>query len=427
MLKIGLDFHLRTSTFAIIDQTGRLINTRTVRGDWTKVVRAIKQFVRRRACQICFEATCGYGPLYDALKKFAKRVVVAHPGKLRWIFRSKRKNDRVDAQKLAKLLHLDEVPESHVPSLDVRSWRRMIEWRCKEIEKRTCVKCGLRSLLRNYGIVVPSKPGLWSKQGRVWLSEVEFPSSLASLERDLLLQQIEDADQTVAKVTRELDKIAREHPGVALLQTIPGVGPRTAEAIVAYIDDPKRFAKVSRVGAYFGLVPCQDSSAGVNRLGRITKQGPATARKYLVEAAWQVIRHDDSMRAFFDRIHAGKKDRRKIALVAVAHKLVRCMLAMLRSGETWNPDRNVLPDGDWLPNDGLDGRTDGLDDRTDKPAATPDQRGVPGEPHDARAAEPDPRDRLGGAAPPTPRFASGRAGKTARPAAAPNTTAADTK
>ena len=71
---------------------------------------AIKRFARRRAGQICFEATCGYGPLHDALAKFASRVVVAHPGRLRLIFRSKRKNDRVDAQKLAKLLHLDEVP-----------------------------------------------------------------------------------------------------------------------------------------------------------------------------------------------------------------------------------------------------------------------------------------------------------------------------
>lgn len=336
MLTIGLDFHLRTSTFAIIDDAVRLVNTRTVRGDWRKAVAAIKSFVRRRVCQICFEATCGYGPLYDALSKFARKVVVAHPGKLRLIFRSKRKNDRVDAQKLAKLLHLDEVPQSHVPSLDVRAWRRLIECRRKEIEKRTQIKNGLRSLLRSHGIVVPSKPGLWSKRGRQWLREVEFPSPFATLERDLLLQQLDDADAVLTRVTHELDKLGKAHPAVTLLQTIPGVGPRTAEAIVAYIDDHKRFAKVSRVGAYFGLVPCQDSSAGHNRLGHITKEGPATARKYLVEASWQVIRLDDSMRAFFDRIHAGKKERRKIALVAVAHKLVRCMFAMLRSGEVWN-------------------------------------------------------------------------------------------
>ena len=58
---------------------------------------------------VCFEASCGYGPPYDALASFARRVVMAHPGQLRLIFRSKRKNDRIDAEKLAVLLYLDQV------------------------------------------------------------------------------------------------------------------------------------------------------------------------------------------------------------------------------------------------------------------------------------------------------------------------------
>ena len=59
---------------------------------------------------ICFEASTGYGYLCERLQGMARRVVVAHPGHLRLIFRSTRKNDRVDAEKLAKLLFLDEVP-----------------------------------------------------------------------------------------------------------------------------------------------------------------------------------------------------------------------------------------------------------------------------------------------------------------------------
>ena len=57
--------------------------------------------------------------------------------------------------------------------------------------------------------------------------------------------------------------------------TIPGVGVRTAEAFVAHVDDVTRFARTNRVGSYFGLVPCQDASADRNRLGHITKDGPA--------------------------------------------------------------------------------------------------------------------------------------------------------
>lgn len=144
-------------------------------------------------------------------------------------------------------------------------------------------------------------------------------------------------------MTRELDRIGAKHAGVALLKTIPGVGPRTAEAVCAYIDDPRRFRKTKCIGAYFGLVPCQDSSAGTNRLGHITREGPATARKLLVEAAWQGIRRSPTIRAGFERIAGGKDDRRKIALVATAHWLLRVMLAMLRSGEAWRHDDKPTP------------------------------------------------------------------------------------
>jgi len=80
--------------------------------------------------------------------------------------------------------------------------------------------------------------------------------------------------------------------------------------------------------SYFGLVPS-------NRLGHITKQGPATARKYLVEAAWQATLRSPTVRAYYQRILNDQPERRKIALVATAHYLLRCMHAMLRSGEVW--------------------------------------------------------------------------------------------
>ena len=117
--------------------------------------------------------------------------------------------------------------------------------------------------------------------------------------------------------------------------TIPGVGIRTAEAFVAYVDDIKRFARNRQVGSYFGLVPCQDSSAGKDRFGHITRDGPPTVRKLLCEALWCTLRHNPTVRAFFERVTNGDPYRKKIALVAVAHHLCRVMAAMLRTGEAW--------------------------------------------------------------------------------------------
>jgi transposase len=156
-----------------------------------------------------------------------------------------------------------------------------------------------------------------------------------------MLEDLEHLTQQIHRVECYLKQVADRHAGVALLMTIPGVGVRTAETICAYIDDVARFRRVKQVGAYFGLVPCQDATGNVNRLGHITKDGPATARKLLTEAAWQAIRHSPRIRSFFERVRRGDPQRKKIALVATAHHLLRVMAAMLRSGESWRVERET--------------------------------------------------------------------------------------
>ena len=331
MRYVGMDIHWKTTTICILDENGRRVKRETIRNDWSKVLEYCRQIERPFA--VCFEASCGYGYLYDAILKMASRVVVAHPGHLRLIFRSKRKNDRVDALKLAKLLYLDEVPPVYVPSVDVRQWRALIEHRQRMIAKRVRCKNGLRALLRGQGIVAPK--GLWSRRGVAWLEAVALDGEWLGLQRDTLLAELGLYDFQIHRVTTALDRRGASHPGVVVLRTIPGVGPRTAEAVVAYVGDPSRFARSRQVGAYFGLVPCQDASAGSNRLGHITKEGPSTVRALVVEATWQVIRRCPRMKTRFERLTHGKKERRKIALVGVAHHLVRCMVSMLRTGEAW--------------------------------------------------------------------------------------------
>ncbi len=110
-----------------------------------------------------------------------------------------------------------------------------------------------------------------------------------------------------------LKKVADQHPQVGLLMTIPGVGIRTAEAFAAYVDDIGRFGRIKQVGTYFGLVPRQDATGNVNRLGHITKDGPATVRKMLTEAAWQGIRHSPTLGGLIQRVGHDDPQRRKIA------------------------------------------------------------------------------------------------------------------
>ncbi len=90
----------------------------------------------------------------------------------------------------------------------------------------------------------------------------------------------------LASIERQLDALAKQEERVQLLQTIPGVGRRTAEVIVSCLDEPKRFENVRQVAAYAGLIPQQHQSGQTNRLGKITKRGSRLLRTALVEAAW---------------------------------------------------------------------------------------------------------------------------------------------
>jgi transposase len=314
-----------------LDERGRVVKELTILGGWEKLLAALAAVPK--PFKVCFEASCGYGHLYDRLSHLAQQVVVAHPGGLRLIYRTKRKNDRVDAAKLAKLLLIDQVPAVYVPAQEVRAWRSFIEFRRGLIDKRVRCKNGIRALLRGHNIRMGRS--LWAKKGLADLANLVLPEGLANVQRDMLLSELSELQRQISRVTKELDCMGKKYPGIQLLQTIPGIGPRTAEAVLAYIDQPRRFRRNRQIGSYFGLVPCQDASAGKERLGHITRQGPSTVRKYITEAAWQVIRHSPAMRKRFEQWHWGRPERKKIALVAVGHHLLRCMLAMLQHGEAW--------------------------------------------------------------------------------------------
>src|SRR5262249_15569964 len=163
------------------------------------------------------------------LKPIAAGVTVVHPGRLRLIFRSKDKNDRKDAARLAKLLDLGEVPAVHVPSGEGRTWRELITRRRRGSAPRTPAQNSVHPLLRCAGVVPPRQPALWTKKGLEWLRRLELPTASPRRRRDLLREEIAALTNPVRRIEHELNRQAGRSPAVARLRSIPGVGARTAE------------------------------------------------------------------------------------------------------------------------------------------------------------------------------------------------------
>jgi transposase len=153
------------------------------------------------------------------------------------------------------------------------------------------------------------------------------------------LNALQQSKERIVRIEQKLDELNQADDRVQQLQTIPGVGPRTAEALVAVIDNPHRFRRANQLGSYLGLVPRQFESGQMSRQGRITKQGNALLRTLLVEASWVALRYNARLRSVYQRLTAGNKRRRKIAIVAVARRMLVIAWAMMRDGTAWQESK----------------------------------------------------------------------------------------
>lgn len=290
---------------------------------------------------VTFEISGQAGYLYDSLIDCVDSITVANPDKMTWIYRTTKKNDRMDARKMAVLLSISEIPAVYMPSKEVRQWRMVICHRKKLLEGLVAAKNRIRALLKSQGIVRPLHKGsLWKVVNRLWmrgLSEGGFDvDNLWKIQLSNLLDELEQKEKQIALVTEYLDGYLDKQPGGKLLMSIPVVGPRTAEAVLAYTDNVERFAGGKEYCGYFGVTPKLDESGGSRRLGHISKKGPAVVRWVLVESCWKVIRYSPAMREFYERVRGGQKSRKKIAIVAGARKLLSIMRAMLLTGATFD-------------------------------------------------------------------------------------------
>jgi transposase len=299
---------------------------------------------RTRPAAVVIEACSLAGWVHDLCDELGVPCRVANTAAAAWKFKhAKRKTDRDDALRLAQLYALGQLPEVVVPAKAIREWRALIAHRQALITQRVAAQNRIRSILVGQGLPAPRGARAWTAAGLAGIGQFARPLTECGPDDlwrgalELALTAYGQAEELVAVAEAKLDTIGKADARVRLLDTMPGLGPRTAEAIVAHLDDPHRFRSGKQVAAYGGLVPRQYQSGEDDRRGRITKRGPAVLRKLLVQCAWAMIRYNPWARAVYVRLSRGQA-RKKQAVVALARKiLVRCW-AMLRDGTAWRPD-----------------------------------------------------------------------------------------
>jgi transposase len=293
---------------------------------------------------VVIEACALTGWVHDFCHQRAVPCLVANTASEAWKFKhAKRKTDRDDALRLAQLTALKQLPAVYVPDKATREWRALIAHRQILVGQRVAAQNRVRAVLVGQGLPAPRGAKAWTEVGLQGIAAFARPLADCGpdeLWRGILAQVLTLYRAVVAEIAAvetRLAAVAKTQPAVARLETIPGVGPRTAEVVAAYLPDPKRFHSGKEVGAYAGLVPRQYQSGESDRRGRITRRGPALLRKLLVECAWCMLRYNPWARAVYARLSRGRA-RKKQAIVALARKLlVRCW-AMLRDETAWRAE-----------------------------------------------------------------------------------------
>jgi len=302
-------------------------------------------FTHHKIDLVVMEACGPSGWINDLCQEFGLKTLVCSTNDEAWRWKNvKRKTDKDDSLKLARMAMMRQLTPVHVPSHTVREHRTLIKYRKKLVGRINRIKNSIRGLFACRGIEIDRGQSAW-RTGRELMNSHRRPLAECSMEElwrgqlDVELTQLDSLAEQLAEVERRLEAIAKEDTRIQRLKTIPGVGRKTAEVIVTALDDVHRFENARQVSAYIGLVPRQYQSGETDRNGRITKRGSRLLRTMLLECAWMSLRYNPWARATYDRIHGGQQTRKKKAAIALARKIAVVAWSMLKHETDWDPER----------------------------------------------------------------------------------------
>ena len=326
MLIIGCDFHSRFQQIAMLDPTTGEVLERRLEHENEEA----KKFYASLPgpARVGMEATFNAQWFERMLQEHSHELWIGDAAEIRAAMVRKQKTDPRDALHILDLLLTNRFPRIWVPSAEERDVRQMLRHRHKLVRFRTSVKNQLHALAMTQGLCRRKK--LWGRVGRKELESLVL-DPWASRRREDLLKLLDQLDPWIDSLDEAVIQAANGSPQAVCLMEQAGVGPVTALAFVLTIGPVSRFANSKKVVSYLGLNPSEDSSAGRQRLGAISKQGNSMMRYLLIEAAQGASRLDPELRRDYQRLKFRRGS--AVAKVAIARKLTVRLYWKLRAAQ----------------------------------------------------------------------------------------------
>jgi transposase len=339
MFVAGIDAHATYSVIAIVSNAGQLMQE-PVRVRNREAERFDELLEPFRPLEVVVETSPAWPWLFDRLQGNQIHFVLAHAKRLRVIAESNYKSDDIDAELLARMRLAGLIPEVHPKSIEQREQAVLLRHRARLVRQRTQMVNRIHAQLQNVGLHL-ERGRLLTEDGRRWVRTQAWP--LLGDERRLFVTMqwalIAQLAPMIKTLDRRIEHMGREIGAVALLETVPGIGPYRALLIATETLPIQRFRTPAHLVSYAGLAP-RSSQSGLRpiRHGSI----PAGANRWLrgtfVRTVVSHVAHapDSWLSQSYEQIR--QRLGWQVARVATARRLARAVHAMLRTGEVWRDD-----------------------------------------------------------------------------------------
>jgi transposase len=331
---VGVDLGDRFSRYCVLSEDGEVMEEGRVR---TSEAGFRRQWEGESRQRIVLETGTHSPWISRLLEGFGHQVIVANARKLRAISQNESKNDRRDAEMLARLGYCNPKLLAPVRHRSVERQRDLNLLRARDtlVRARTMLINSVRGLVKSGGGRLPAAASDYF----VARVEAAVPAELRPAIQPLL-EQIAGLTMQIRHLDHSIEKLGERYPEIPILRTVPGVGPVIAAAYVLTLDGSDAVAHSRSVGAFLGLRPRQSQSGDSDPEHHISKTGNIYLRRLLVQAAHYILGRfgpDSALRRWGLKLAAGGQRSKKRALVAVARKLAVLLHHLWRSGQPYQP------------------------------------------------------------------------------------------
>jgi len=330
--RIGLDLAKNVFQVHAVERDERIVHKHQL-----KRSQVLAFFEKLPACKIGMEACAGAHYWARELGRIGHEVKLIAPQFVKPYVKSQ-KNDANDAEAICEAVGRPTMRFVAIKTIAQQDMQAVHRIRSELIKSRTAKVNQIRGLLTEYGKVVPAR--IDSIRRAIPLIQEDAENGLTALFRRLLeglRLDLVELDRRVAELDQEIATVAQEDKVVLRLQSVPGIGPITATALVAAVGEGGQFKRGRDLAAWLGLTPGQHSSGGKERLLGISKHGDSYLRTLLIHGARSVIRTADKKTDPRSRWIVGVVARRhkNVAAVALANKNARIVWALLAKGDVY--------------------------------------------------------------------------------------------